>query len=72
MNHKPEKLLLIANKNYSWCTCGLSKRLPFCDGKHSDSGMRPMVFTVDTTKEYHLCTCQLTNNPPFCDKQNIK
>jgi CDGSH-type Zn-finger protein len=68
MTHKAHKIELKADKNYLWCTCGLSKRLPFCDGRHSDSGMRPMIFSVSETKEYHLCTCQLTNNPPFCDK----
>jgi CDGSH-type Zn-finger protein len=23
-----------AGKTYAWCTCGLSEKQPFCDGKH--------------------------------------
>jgi len=64
---KPVKLKLEAGKNYAWCTCGLSDKLPFCDGKHSDTGMRPLIFSVDETKEYYLCACQHTQKPPFCD-----
>jgi len=65
--NKPVKLKLEAEKNYAWCTCGLSSKLPFCDGKHSDTGMHPLIFKVDETKDYWLCNCQLTKKPPFCD-----
>ncbi len=61
------KLQLEANKNYTWCTCGLSSRLPFCNGKHSDTGLRPLIFSVNKTKNYLLCTCQRTQDAPFCD-----
>ncbi len=61
---------LVAGKNYAWCTCGLSRRLPFCDGKHGDSGMQPLIFSVDETKIYKLCNCQLTDNQPFCDNSH--
>jgi len=68
MSKKPYiKIKLEAGRNYAWYTCGQSKRLPFCDGKHSDSGMLPMIFSVDESKEYILCGCQLTSHPPFCD-----
>lgn len=30
----PYKVYLEANKRYGWCTCGLSKKDPFCDGSH--------------------------------------
>ena len=29
-----KKLKLLKNKKYSFCTCGLSKKLPFCDNNH--------------------------------------
>ena len=63
----PATIELEAGKNYAWCTCGLSDRLPFCDGKHGKVGMQPLIFTVTETKTYKLCNCQLTANPPFCD-----
>ncbi len=67
MANKPYKVKLEAGKNYAWCTCGFSNREPFCDGAHSDSGMRPLIFTVGETKEYFLCGCKLTENQSFCD-----
>ncbi len=67
MSNRPYKIKLESVKNYAWCSCGLSKREPFCDGSHSDSGMHPLIFAVEETKEYNLCGCKLTSNPPFCD-----
>ena len=26
-----------ANKRYSWCSCGLSKKEPLCDGSHKET-----------------------------------
>ena len=28
------KVKVEKDKTYSWCTCGLSYKQPFCDGKH--------------------------------------
>ena len=67
MANHPYKVKLEAGKNYTWCTCGLSKKDPFCDGSHSKVGKQPLIFTVPETKEYFLCGCKLTHNPPFCD-----
>ena len=34
-NQKPEvKIKLKSNKKYSFCTCGKSDTLPYCDNKH--------------------------------------
>ena len=68
----PVKITLEADKNYAWCTCGKSRRLPFCDGNHSDTGMRPLIFSVEETKDYYLCRCQLTGTVPFCDGHHKK
>ena len=27
-----------AGKTYAWCSCGLSKNQPFCDGSHKGTG----------------------------------
>ena len=29
-----------AGKDYWWCTCGNSKKQPFCDGSHSSQGWK--------------------------------
>ena len=31
----PYKVKVEKDKTYSWCSCGLSKKHPFCDGSHS-------------------------------------
>lgn len=54
---------------YSWCTCGLSQKNPFCDGSHHEAEgvFRSLKFEVTETKTVSLCTCKLTSNPPYCD-----
>ena len=31
---EPIAINVIKGKNYAWCSCGLSKTLPFCDNEH--------------------------------------
>lgn len=55
-------------KNYFWCTCGMSKKQPFCDSSHVGTDFKPMKFSLDSeVKTMHLCGCKLTKNAPFCD-----
>ncbi|CAH1790351.1 unnamed protein product, partial [Owenia fusiformis] len=74
---KPFKFLVEEGKTYAWCTCGASKKQPFCDGSHKKLDgssfkkttpmFRPHRFTADETKEVWLCQCKQTSNRPFCD-----
>ena len=32
------KISVIAHQRYSWCSCGLSKNQPLCDGTHKEEG----------------------------------
>lgn len=48
-----------------WCTCGLSKKQPFCDGSHVGTGFKPLKWTVPGTLKdgarqsvYTLCGMQ--------------
>lgn len=59
-------------KTYYWCTCGLSKKQPFCDGSHKDTSFTPLAFTADETKQVFLCGCKQTKNQPFCDGSHTK
>ena len=59
-----------AGKTYSWCTCGLSEKQPFCDGRHKlIEGMpyKSLKVTFEQADEVWLCQCKQTRNPPFCD-----
>jgi CDGSH-type Zn-finger protein len=52
---------------YYWCSCGKSKKAPFCDGSHKGTTSVPVEFVVSAKKKVALCTCQRTKNAPYCD-----
>ncbi|XP_040892851.1 CDGSH iron-sulfur domain-containing protein 3, mitochondrial-like [Toxotes jaculatrix] len=66
---KPFKVELVGGKRYSWCTCGHSKKQPFCDGAHKvkAQGLSPLRFVPEKDTTVWLCGCKYTNNPPYCD-----
>ncbi len=57
---------------YAWCSCGNSKKQPFCDGTHEDTGMYPVIEVVTETKTIKWCGCKSTETPPFCDGTHRK
>ena len=59
-------------KNYAWCSCGLSKKQPFCDGSHKDSEFSPIIYKAEETKKMFFCACKQTNDQPFCDGSHNK
>ncbi|XP_038134932.1 CDGSH iron-sulfur domain-containing protein 3, mitochondrial-like [Cyprinodon tularosa] len=66
---KPLKVELVGGKRYSWCSCGHSRKQPFCDGSHKTrgQGMTPIRFVPEKDSTVWLCGCKHTNNPPYCD-----
>jgi CDGSH-type Zn-finger protein len=56
-----------AGKTYWWCTCGKSKKQPFCDGAHSGTGLQPMKYEAAESKKLFFCGCKATKNQPLCD-----
>ncbi|XP_060075085.1 CDGSH iron-sulfur domain-containing protein 3, mitochondrial-like [Ylistrum balloti] len=51
-----------------WCACGLSKKQPWCDGSHKDTGIKPLKWTVNKSQSlFAICACKYTKDPPFCD-----
>ncbi|XP_071396348.1 CDGSH iron-sulfur domain-containing protein 3, mitochondrial-like [Centroberyx affinis] len=66
---KPFKVELVGGKRYSWCTCGHSKKQPFCDGSHKTKapGLFPLRFVPEKDATVWLCGCKYTSNPPYCD-----
>ncbi|KAJ3078909.1 hypothetical protein HK100_010567 [Physocladia obscura] len=63
---------LVPGKDYFYCSCGLSKNQPFCDGSHKGTGLSPVKFKVDEAKKYFLCGCKATDSAPFCDGTHKK
>ncbi len=58
---------LEAGKEYWWCSCGLSKSQPFCDGSHKGSEFRPKMVSVGEAMTLYLCGCKRTKDQPYCD-----
>jgi CDGSH-type Zn-finger protein len=56
-----------AGRDYWWCSCGLSKAQPFCDGSHKGSGLAPMQYTPAESGTAWFCTCKATKGAPLCD-----
>ncbi|XP_038241424.1 CDGSH iron-sulfur domain-containing protein 3, mitochondrial isoform X2 [Dermochelys coriacea] len=65
----PYQVDLKAGKLYAWCTCGHSKKQPFCDGSHKTAtpDLSPLRFRLDEAKSAWLCGCKHTKSPPYCD-----
>jgi CDGSH-type Zn-finger protein len=54
-------------KNYWWCSCGLSKKQPFCDGSHKGSAFSPTQYTADKTGQVWFCACKHSKRGALCD-----
>ena len=53
----------------AYCQCGLSEKLPYCDGTHAreGTGLAPCVVEVDTAGKKAVCQCHRSGNLPWCD-----
>lgn len=56
-----------AGETYWWCSCGLSRNQPFCDGSHQGSDFAPMEWTAPSDRTAFFCTCKQTARSPLCD-----
>ena len=55
-------------KNYWWCSCGMSKKQPFCDSSHKGTSFDPIKFTLESPSDnMNMCGCKLSSSAPFCD-----
>ena len=54
-------------KSYYWCSCGLSKKQPFCDSSHKGTGFKSVPYKATANKKVFFCGCKRTKNQPFCD-----
>ncbi len=63
----PIPVELEQGKSYWWCACGLSKKQPFCDGSHKETGFAPVQYDATDSGQKYFCCCKATGNQPFCD-----
>ena len=72
VSKSPSKINVKSNTRYAWCSCGLSMKDPYCDGKHKGTGFKPFVVEETNEKTIFLCSCKKTSNPPYCDGTHNK
>ena len=59
-------------KTYYWCSCGLSKNQPFCDGAHKGTAFSPVKYEATESKRVLFCMCKQTGTAPICNKTHVK
>jgi class 3 adenylate cyclase/nitrite reductase/ring-hydroxylating ferredoxin subunit/CDGSH-type Zn-finger protein len=64
---KPAPCEVKKDKDYFWCSCGKSKKQPFCDGSHVGTDFIPLKYSAEKNETKFFCTCKKTKNKPFCD-----
>jgi CDGSH-type Zn-finger protein len=69
---EPYAVDLEKDKIYAWCACGRSKKQPFCDGSHKETGLTPVRFTAEKDGTHWLCGCKQTGSSPMCDGTHKK
>jgi len=70
---EPAGIIVEPGKVYSWCSCGLSEKEPFCDSNHKrvvDTPFRSVKVVFDKAEEIWFCQCKMTSTPPFCDNSH--
>ena len=55
------------DKNYSWCSCGMSKNQPFCDSTDESCETKAVEYSSDINKDVYFCGCKETASSPICD-----
>lgn len=53
----------------AYCQCGLSQKLPYCDGAHSreGTGLQPIVVEIAEDGKKAVCQCYKSEALPWCD-----
>ena len=58
----------------SYCQCGLSANLPYCDGTHGreETGITPIKAEIEEAGKKAVCQCHKSGNLPWCDGTHSK
>ena len=70
----PYKISVQKGKIYSWCSCGYSKKQPFCDGSHRAyaSEYRSIKYCASKDSDLYFCGCKHTKSGILCDGSHNK
>jgi len=71
-DNRPKQVTLTQGEAYYFCTCGRSKKQPFCDGGHAGTPFKPKAFTATEDGVAYLCACKHAARLPFCDGTHKK
>jgi CDGSH iron-sulfur domain-containing protein 3 len=72
---EPAGIEVEPGKVYSWCSCGLSEKEPFCDNAHRNIESLPfrsVKVVFEKPQVVWFCQCKRTKTPPFCDGSHKK
>ena len=58
---------VLEGKTDYWCSCGQSKKQPFCDTSHKGTTFRPAVYKATESTKVYFCGCKSTSKQPLCD-----
>ena len=61
-----------AGKTYFWCSCGHSKKQPFCDGSHQNTAFTPVNYKAEAARKVFFCGCKASAKAPLCDGAHNK
>lgn len=64
---EPFSVQVEEGKKYFWCACGRSENQPFCDGRHSGTGLTPVMYEAERSRTVFFCGCKQTARAPLCD-----
>ena len=55
------------SKQVAYCKCTRSNNLPFCDGSHAETSIKPHVLEFDEPTTIAICRCWRSKDHPYCD-----
>jgi CDGSH-type Zn-finger protein len=65
--NSPYPVEVKAGQSYWWCSCGLSKNQPFCDGSHQGTSFAPVEHKATADGTVYFCGCKASKNGALCD-----
>ena len=68
----PYALQVEEGKTYYWCSCGISKTQPLCDGMHQATDCEPWEYVATKTETVFFCGCKQSESAPLCDGMHTK